>query len=81
MDLYATMAYYVAKTLGIRPNDILDKWTAAELIVTFGEYANEEAERNLSEWKSLDTKTRATVPKPPKYIVYFHGEEEWQQNE
>ena len=74
MSLYTNMAYYVAKTLHMRPNDILDGWTGAELAVTFGEYANEEAYRNYQEWKQLDTKTRATIKMPPKYIVFFHGD-------
>lgn len=73
-DLYTNMAYYVAKTLHMRPNDILDNWSAAELVVTFGEYANEDTYKNYQEWKSLDQKTRATIPMPNKYIVYFHGD-------
>lgn len=73
LNLYSNMAYYVAKTLHMRPNDILDGWSASELIVTFGEYANEDAYRNYQEWKSLDSKTRATVKMPSKYIVFFHG--------
>lgn len=68
------MAYYVAKTLHMRPNDILDGWSAPELIVTFGEYANEDAYRNYLEWKGLDSKTRASVKMPPKCVVFFHGE-------
>lgn len=67
------MAYYVAKTLNLRPNSVLDEWCAAELIVTFGEYANEEVYRNYQEWKSLDQKTRAAIPMPPRYIVNFHS--------
>lgn len=74
MNLYSNMAYYVAKILHMRPNDILDGWSAPELVVTFGEYVNEEAYKSYQEWKALDPKTRATVKMPPKYIVYFHGE-------
>lgn len=81
MNIYTQMAYYVAKTLHLRPNSVLDDWTAPELIVAYGEYANEETQKHYQEWKQLDSKMRSSVPQPPKYIVYFHGEKEWQQNE
>ncbi len=71
-NLYESMAHYVAKVLHQRPNDILDNWGVPELIVAFGEYANEQARQNYEEWKSLDSKTRAKIPKPNEYAVYFH---------
>lgn len=67
------MAHYVAKVLHQRPNDILDKWGVPELIVAFGEYANEESSRSYEEWKQLDSATRAKTPKPSQYVVYFHS--------
>lgn len=67
------MAHYVAKVLHQRPNDVLDKWCVPELIVAFGQYANEESSRNYNEWKSLDQKTRSQSKKPSEYIVYFHN--------
>lgn len=71
------MAHYVAKVLHQRPNDILDHWGVPELIVAFGEYANEESQKNYLEWKSLDSEQRAKVPKPDEYVVYFHyGDED-----
>lgn len=71
------MAHYVAKILHQRPNDILDHWGVPELIVAFGEYANEQSEKNYEEWKQLDSNTRAKYPKPSRYAVYFHyGNEE-----
>lgn len=69
--MYSSMAYYVAKKLGLRPTDILDGWTASELIVAYGVYANEETNRNYNDWKQLDTKQRAKIPKPDEYAVYF----------
>ena len=66
------MAHYLAKVLHMRPNDILDTWSVPELIVAFGQYANEESMKNYHEWKQLDAKTRASVPKPTEYIVHFH---------
>lgn len=67
------MAHYVAKVLHQRPNDILDKWGVPELIVAYGQYANEEAARNYQEWKALDTETRAKVDKPRPYVVRFYN--------
>lgn len=74
-DIYASMAYFVAKTLNIRPNEILDTWGVPELIVTYGQYANEMARRNYEEWKQLDPKTKAKHGEPPRYAVYFHGDD------
>lgn len=65
------MAHYVAKVLHQRPNDVMDKWGVAELIVAFGEYANEESEKNYQDWKNLSTETRAKVEKPSRYAVRF----------
>lgn len=70
------MAYWVAKVLNINPNEILNNWTAPELIIAFGEYANEHTQQNLAEWKSFDSKTRGSTPKPSEYIVYFHNNQQ-----
>lgn len=75
-NIYNTMAYFVAKVLHIRPNDILDNWGTAELVVTFGHYANEKAYQQYEEWKQLDSDSRAKVKKPKEYIVYFHDVED-----
>ena len=69
------MAYYVAKVLHLRPSEILDTWGVAELIVAFGQYANEEAEKNYQEWKSLPAESRAKVEKPKQYAVRFYNGE------
>lgn len=69
------MAHYVARILHQRPNDILDTWGTAELIVAFGQYANEDADKNYQEWKSLPRETRQTVEKPLPYTVRFYNEE------
>lgn len=71
LNTYVSMAHYVAKVLHIRPNDILDTWGVPELIVAFGEYANEQTNRNYEEWKQLDTERRQAVEKPQKYMVKF----------
>lgn len=68
------MAHFVAKELRQRPNEILDNWGVAELIVAFGQYANEKSSQNYEEWKQLDSETRAKVKQPSKYTVYFENE-------
>lgn len=65
------MAYFVAKTLGMRPGEILDTWNEPELIVAYGHYANEISSENYEQWKQLDPKVRGTKPK--QYNVWFHG--------
>ena len=65
------MAHFVGKVLHIRPNDIVDNWGVAELLVAYGEYANEMSEQNYEEWRHLDAKDRGE--KPEKYIVKFYG--------
>ena len=67
------MAHYVARVLNQRPSDILDHWGVAELIVAFGQYANEKSSQNYEEWKQLDSETRAKTMQPSKYIVYFEN--------
>ena len=70
------MSHYVAKVLHQRPNDILDTWGVPELIVAYGQYANEEAEKNYAEWKALSAEQRAKVEKPQKYVVRFFNSNE-----
>ena len=71
--MYASMASYVGKILHIRPSEILDEWTVPELIVTYGNYANEQARRNYEDWKSLEPRERVKHPHPPEYAVKFYG--------
>lgn len=68
------MAHFVAHELHLRPNDVLDTWGVAELIVAFGQYANEKSSKNYEEWKQLDAQTRAKTMMPSKYVVYFENE-------
>lgn len=68
------MAHFVAHELHIRPNDVLDTWGVPELIVAFGQYANEKSSRNYEEWKQLDSESRAKVEQPNKYTVYFEND-------
>ena len=73
-NLYTSMAHYVGKILHIRPNEILDTWGVPELIVAYGQYANEAAYENWLSWKAL--KSKEEPKQPPKYVVRFMGLEE-----
>lgn len=77
MNLYVRMAHFVGKVLHIRPNEILDTWGCPELVVAFGEYANEIAQENYAIWKSGDRKT----PMPDRYSVRFYSPEQLQDGE
>lgn len=48
------MAYFVAKKLHLRPNEILNHWGISELIVTYGIYANEDSQKNFYEVKEYN---------------------------
>lgn len=67
------MAHYVGKILHIRPYEILSTWGVPELIVAYGEYANEVSQQNYEDWKHLDAKSRGE--KPDKYIVKFYSDD------
>lgn len=73
MNIYTHMAHFVGKLLHIRPNDILDEWCTPELIVAYGEYANEIADKNFREWKATKPKG---VESPARFIVQFVGVDE-----
>ena len=72
MNFYVTIAHYVAKVLRIRPSEILDTWGVAELIVAYGQYANEEYHRHFMEWKAQNQKNYKPT-QPPEYAVKFFG--------
>ena len=74
------MAHFVAKELSQRPNEILDKWSVPELLVAFGNYANEKAHQNYEEWKHLSSDMRGRYEKPSKYIVKFWSEEQLRED-
>jgi len=75
------MAHCVAKVLKQRPNDILDHWGVAELLVAYGQYANEESYRNFLEWKHLDNETKKKVQKPKEYAVFFYSDDDLDDEE
>lgn len=72
-NLYTHMAHFVGKILHIRPNDILDTWGVAELLVAYGQYANEMADEHFQQWKAVHAPQKGTPKPPPRYIVKFIG--------
>ncbi len=73
-NLNTHMAHYVAKKLHLRPNDILDTWGVAELLVAYGQYQNEDAAERYAEWKArYASDHKAIPPQPKKYAVRFIG--------
>lgn len=79
-DLYTYMAHFVAKTLHIRPNEILDTWGVPELLVAYGQYANELADENYQQWKAVHLPDRETKKPPKKYAVRFIGLRELEED-
>lgn len=71
------MAHFVGKQLHIRPNEILDTWGVPELIVAYGQYANEIADENHRSWKASRPKPKGLEPpEPRRYAVRFIGRKE-----
>lgn len=66
------MAHFVAKTLHMRPNEILDTWCVPELIVAYGQYVNDITRENYQTWASQDPQYRKGE-RPEKYGVKFYG--------
>lgn len=69
------MAHYVGKLLHIRPSEILDTWGIPELLVAYGQYANEAANEAYLGWVARNTKNYKDE-RPPRYIVQFIGVDE-----
>lgn len=77
-NIYTHMAHFVSKHLSMRPNDLLDTWGVPELIVAYGQYANEIADENYRSWESgRKAKQQGWEPPQPKrYVVRFLGVKE-----
>lgn len=75
------MAHFVAKTLHIRPNQILDQWGVAELLVAYGHYANEITQRNFLEWKALKREAQKDIERPEEYAVKFFAPDDLEEEE
>ena len=76
--LYSHMAHFVGKHLHMRPNAVLDTWGVPELIVAYGQYANEIADDNYQAWKARQPGA-PEPPRPRRYVVRFIGVREMQE--
>lgn len=66
------MAHYVAKVLKLRPNDILDGWGVAELLVAYGQYVNEKFYDNYLWWKDSPPESKKGKKAPePCYVTFY----------
>lgn len=77
-NLYVQMAHFVGKELHIRPSEILDTWGVPELIVAYGEYANEIAYSNYMQYHYTNSEDKPPVPK--KYAVRFISAKELEED-
>lgn len=75
------MAHYIGRVLHIRPNDILDGWCVPELIVAYGEYANEQADKHFREWLASKKAGGKVGESPPRKIVTFVGVDKWENED
>jgi hypothetical protein len=66
------MAYFVAKKLHLRPNEILNHWGISELIVTYGIYANEDSQKNFYEVQEYNKTSKKKMQLPKMYAVKFY---------
>lgn len=72
LDIWQYMGYSVAKTLHLRPYEVLTTWSACELLIAFGVYMNERNAEKYAEYQSLDPKTKASIKdKPKEYAIKF----------
>lgn len=76
------MTYTVAKTLHIRPREILFNWTCEELLVAFGVYVNDIMAQKYAEFESLDSTTKSKIKKsdrPQEYAIRFITFDQWEE--
>lgn len=72
-NLYTYMAHFVAKILHLRPSEILDTWGVPELLVAYGQYANEMADEQYESWKAIHLPSSEPKKPPRRYVVRFIG--------
>lgn len=73
LHYYTQMAMDVGKILKKRPNEILETWGVAELIVTWGYYMDEKIKESYETYKNLDAKERGKQKNPMQYMIKFAG--------
>lgn len=66
VNLYHSMAYFLADRLHLRPSDILRDWSPPEIVVAYGHYCNQISQENYRTWE-----VSKNGPMPKKYYVNF----------
>jgi len=69
-DPYVGIAYQVAKAFKIRPLDVVNDWSTAELIVTFAKLENDNSLDSYISWK-YSQKNAPKRSNPRKQMFYF----------
>lgn len=73
------MAYYVAKTLKIRPYTILTEWTCEELLVAYGVYANQQS-KEAYDMKKPAERTRERLQYIDRWALPFFSKKDLEAN-
>ena len=79
-NLYTYMAHFVAEILHLRPSEILDTWGVPELLVAYGQYANEMADEQYESWKAIHLPGNEQKTPPRRYVVRFIGVRELEED-
>ncbi|MGM0341673.1 hypothetical protein [Enterococcus sp. AZ007] len=71
-DPYINIAYEIAKEFRLRPLDVVENWSTAELIVTFAKMANDRSLDSFLNWKY--SQKNAPKRQTPKKQTFFFEE-------
>ena len=77
-DPYINIAYEIAKEFQLRPLEVIENWSTAELIVTFAKMTNDRSLDSFLNWKYSQKNAPKRQP-PKKQAFYF--EEVGEENE
>lgn len=79
LGIWHSMAYYVAKTLHIRPYTILTEWTCEELMVAYGVYANQQSKESYDMKKPTEL-TKEGLSYIDRWALPFFTQEDLEQD-
>lgn len=81
-DPYINIAYEVAKEFKLRPMDVIENWSTAELIVIFAKTTNDHSLDGFLNWK-YSQKNAPKRPTPKKQVFFFRklGDEDEEEQE
>lgn len=73
------MAYFVAKTLHLRPWIVLTEWTCEELLVAYGVYANQQSKESY-DMKSQKEKQKDNLTYMDRWALPFFSQRDLEEN-